>query len=300
MSRLDFVMCDMLKVVEDAVEKYNIPRDYLHIEVTESMIVQDEDLMIDIISKFRARGYEIWMDDFGSGYSSLSLLKDWGPEVSENYSTYNIGYSLGGAVSLGIARRVELDPEIREIMHLKHSYCGAGPYDQGAMMDLFLSQPDEVLDLAVSIPFAIKSMLFTSPSLSAKYNESDFFSQGLHESGILEKMDTRNYETDNLNSMMYNSGYNTPNTIMSAGLLQDGTPLAIAFRQELDKLNLTVGWTPTIPISLYHSKEDKIVPIVCLDSLKAKMGDNTNITIQVFETGNHQDTGTEFYKAVLL
>ena len=47
-------------------------------------------------------------------------------------------------------------------------------------------------------------------------------------------------------------------------------------------------------------KEDKIVPIVCLDSLKAKMGDNTNITIQVFETGNHQDTGIEFYKAVLL
>ena len=232
--------------------------------------------------------------------AALSLLKDWGPEVSENYSTYNIGYSLGGAVSLGIARRVELDPEIREIMHLKHSYCGAGPYDLGAMMDLFLSQPDEVLDLAVSIPFAIKSMLFTSPSLSAKYNESDFFSQGLLESGILEKMDTRNYDTDNLNSMMYNSGYNTPNTIMSAGLLQDGTPLAIAFRQELDKLNLTVGWTPTIPISLYYSKEDKIVPIVCLDSLKAKMGDNTNITIQVFETGNHQDTGIEFYKAVLL
>jgi len=232
--------------------------------------------------------------------AALSLLKDWGPEISDNYSTHNIGYSLGGAVSLGVARRVELDPEIREIMHLKHSYCGAGPYDQVAMMDLFLSQPDEVLDLAVSLPFAIKSILFTSPSLSAKYSESDFFSQGLIESGILEKMDSRNYDTGVLNSMMFNSGFNTPRTIMSENLRQDNSPLAKDFRQELSKMDLTVGWTPTIPISLYHSKEDKIVPIVCLDSLKAKMGDNSKITIKVFETGSHQDTGTDFYQAVLL
>jgi len=77
MSRLDFIMCDMLKALEDAIEKYNIPRDYIHIEITESMIVQDEKLMTDIITRFRSRGYEIWMDDFGSGYSSLTLLKDY-------------------------------------------------------------------------------------------------------------------------------------------------------------------------------------------------------------------------------
>ena len=76
-SRLDFLMCDMLEVVETAVAKYNIPRDYLHFEVTESMIAQDEDLMKDVIDRFRTRGYEIWMDDFGSGYSSLTLLKDY-------------------------------------------------------------------------------------------------------------------------------------------------------------------------------------------------------------------------------
>ena len=76
-SRLDFIMCNMLEVVERAVEKYDIPRDYIHIEITESMIVKDEELMRDVISKFRESGYEIWMDDFGSGYSSLTLLKDY-------------------------------------------------------------------------------------------------------------------------------------------------------------------------------------------------------------------------------
>ena len=76
-SRLDFAMCDMLRVVEQAVAKYDVPRDYIHIEVTESMIASDEELMRKAIGDFRQAGYEIWMDDFGSGYSSLTLLKDY-------------------------------------------------------------------------------------------------------------------------------------------------------------------------------------------------------------------------------
>ncbi len=76
-SKLDFESTDMLKVVENAVEKYDIPRDYIHIEITESMIVSDSDLMGKIIGSFRNAGFEVWMDDFGSGYSSLNLLKDY-------------------------------------------------------------------------------------------------------------------------------------------------------------------------------------------------------------------------------
>lgn len=76
-SRLDFAMCDMLQVVERAVEKYDVPRDYIHVEVTESMIASNEELMRRVIQDFRKAGYEIWMDDFGSGYSSLTLLKDY-------------------------------------------------------------------------------------------------------------------------------------------------------------------------------------------------------------------------------
>ena len=80
-SRLDFLICDMLDVVEKAVEKYDIPRDYLHIEITESMVVSDGELMHKVLDSFRAKGYGIWMDDFGSGYSSLNLLKDFNFDV---------------------------------------------------------------------------------------------------------------------------------------------------------------------------------------------------------------------------
>ncbi|MCR5417530.1 MAG: EAL domain-containing protein [Lachnospiraceae bacterium] len=76
-SRLDFVLCDMVSIVEKAVDKYDIPRDFIHIEITESMIASDENLMVDVIKRFRDAGFEIWMDDFGSGYSSLTMLKDY-------------------------------------------------------------------------------------------------------------------------------------------------------------------------------------------------------------------------------
>ena len=76
-SRLDFEATDMLKVLEDAIAKYDIPKDYIHVEITESMIVSDADLMRRVIGSFRDAGYEVWMDDFGSGYSSLTLLKDY-------------------------------------------------------------------------------------------------------------------------------------------------------------------------------------------------------------------------------
>lgn len=76
-SRLDFEAKDMLFELESAVEKNNIPRDFIHIEITESMIASDEELMRTEIERFRSAGYEVWMDDFGSGYSSLTVLKDY-------------------------------------------------------------------------------------------------------------------------------------------------------------------------------------------------------------------------------
>lgn len=77
LSRNDFVLCDIFRIVEDTVKKWGIPKEYIHIEITESMIAREEALMRKAIGDFRRAGYEIWMDDFGSGYSSLNMLKDY-------------------------------------------------------------------------------------------------------------------------------------------------------------------------------------------------------------------------------
>ena len=76
LSRLDFLACNILKIVNDTVTEYGISRDLIHVEITESIVATNRYIR-DEVEKFRQVGYEVWMDDFGSGYSSLNLLKDY-------------------------------------------------------------------------------------------------------------------------------------------------------------------------------------------------------------------------------
>lgn len=76
LSKLDFISCDIFSVVEKKLESYNIPCNMVNVEITESIMVGDN-FINDVIKKFKDNGYEVWMDDFGSGYSSLNLLKDY-------------------------------------------------------------------------------------------------------------------------------------------------------------------------------------------------------------------------------
>lgn len=76
LSRMDFLTCDIFSEVENAVMKYDISRDMLYIEITESMVMEDKKIFRREFRRFREAGYQIWMDDFGSGYSSLNVLSE--------------------------------------------------------------------------------------------------------------------------------------------------------------------------------------------------------------------------------
>jgi len=58
------------------VEKYNVPPEYIELEVTESAYVKNLNETISVLSQLRQYGFRISMDDFGSGYSTLNFLKD--------------------------------------------------------------------------------------------------------------------------------------------------------------------------------------------------------------------------------
>ena len=76
-SRLDFELMDAVKELEALVEKYQIPRHYLHIEITESALSENDEMLRAAIELLHDKGYALWLDDFGSGYSSLNVLKDY-------------------------------------------------------------------------------------------------------------------------------------------------------------------------------------------------------------------------------
>ena len=77
LSRLDFTLCDIFSVVNDIVSYYQIPHDFLYFEITESVMAEQKELLTGFVNRFRCAGYQIWMDDFGSAYSSLNALKEF-------------------------------------------------------------------------------------------------------------------------------------------------------------------------------------------------------------------------------
>lgn len=76
-SRTDFAMCDMHEIIDEAIKTNHLPRDAFRVEITESMLESNEKRMRDVIDRFWDHGLRVWMDDFGSGYSSLNVLKDY-------------------------------------------------------------------------------------------------------------------------------------------------------------------------------------------------------------------------------
>ncbi|MBR0409571.1 MAG: GGDEF and EAL domain-containing protein [Eubacterium sp.] len=81
LSRLDFELCDVFELTERFRSRYGLPRDILDIEITESALIENSSLLHEGVEKFRKAGYNIWVDDFGSGYSSLTNLLEYDFDV---------------------------------------------------------------------------------------------------------------------------------------------------------------------------------------------------------------------------
>lgn len=74
LSRSDFDACDMVEEIRRRVDEAGIPRDRITIEITESILGRDSEFMREQVIRFQELGFPVWMDDFGSGYSSLDVL----------------------------------------------------------------------------------------------------------------------------------------------------------------------------------------------------------------------------------
>ena len=75
LSRSDFETCDIVEEIRKRVDEAGVPRNLVTIEITESIIGSDFEYMKKQITRFRELGFPVWMDDFGSGYSSLDVLQ---------------------------------------------------------------------------------------------------------------------------------------------------------------------------------------------------------------------------------
>ncbi len=74
-SRINILSVDVAEQLSRLMEKYDLPPRLLKVEITESAYVDDSERVRGTISELRSRGFQVMMDDFGSGYSSLNMLR---------------------------------------------------------------------------------------------------------------------------------------------------------------------------------------------------------------------------------
>ncbi|RPF48926.1 diguanylate cyclase/phosphodiesterase [Hydrogenoanaerobacterium saccharovorans] len=75
-SRLLLYQSNYVDKLKNIISEFNIPARLIELEITESVVFENRDAMIDIVKQLHYTGFLISMDDFGSGYSSLNILKD--------------------------------------------------------------------------------------------------------------------------------------------------------------------------------------------------------------------------------
>ena len=80
-STKDFYIIDIYETFTGLISKYDIPASKLHLEITETTLMIDFEKNMNIIHKLQDAGFRVEIDDFGSGYSSLNMLKDISADV---------------------------------------------------------------------------------------------------------------------------------------------------------------------------------------------------------------------------
>ena len=111
-SRLDFELCDIVGFLTEMTEKHEVPKDYLEVEITESALTDQQSFLQEAIRKLHDKGYNVWLDDFGSGYSSLNVLKDYQFDVLKIDMKFLNGFSENEKTKVILESIVELNKQL--------------------------------------------------------------------------------------------------------------------------------------------------------------------------------------------
>lgn len=80
-SRIDIYTLNVTRVFQELISRYCLDPRLIEIEITESAYVEEYKVITAVVEELRSAGFTVLMDDFGSGYSSLNMLKDVNVDV---------------------------------------------------------------------------------------------------------------------------------------------------------------------------------------------------------------------------
>lgn len=162
-SMTDTEAIDVARVLGDLLDRFSIDARLLQVEITESAIAHNMDVVEETIRDLHARGIAVLMDDFGSAYSSLNMLKDINVDAikldmkfvdlnADNAakglkiieSVIDMAYQLRLSIIAEGAQTAEQVSKLRELgcMYIQ-GYYFYRPLTVGKMEDLLEHRPDD-------------------------------------------------------------------------------------------------------------------------------------------------------------
>lgn len=134
-SRMDFELCDIFGELDETRREFDVPVNMIDIEITESALNDNVGYIKSECDRMQQLGYKIWLDDFGSGYSSLNTLAEYNFDVlkldliflksyDNNPKTPKLmSYIIKGSKALGLMPLCEGVETLRQYEFLKEIDC---------------------------------------------------------------------------------------------------------------------------------------------------------------------------------
>jgi diguanylate cyclase (GGDEF)-like protein len=166
-SRYDFECIDMVSEIVRRLDEREISHELLKIEITETVIGFDSELLNQQIERFHKAGIEVWMDNFGAGYSSLNVLQDFDFDAIKLDTAFMKNFNQNGKnypIILGLIRMAK-NMGIRVIAQ------GVETEDQERLLRAVGC--DNLQGYYYFMPVSIKKIIELMQSVGGKLRETD-------------------------------------------------------------------------------------------------------------------------------
>lgn len=125
-SRVHLLNPQLVEQLSEIAERHQIPKRLIEIELTESIIYENEETLQDLLEKLHAAGFLLSMDDFGTGYSSLGLLKNLHVDTIKIDRSFFLGNKYEARAKTVIesvmlmAKKLGIETVAEGVEHLEH------------------------------------------------------------------------------------------------------------------------------------------------------------------------------------
>lgn len=217
--------------------------------------------------------------------------------MTKGYHLENYGYSQGGGIALAVHKYIEnnLSAADQKKLNLRGTYCGGGPYDPEATMNIYFEQ--DALEYPSLLPMVLIGFMSGYPDIFEGVALEDFFTDDFLATGTIDMIRSKQYENKEINDHINKTlGSNRCSDIFKPEVFDPQSKYRKLLDKCFERADVSSGWSPVRRVVMMHSQKDQIVPAenarLAYEGLK---GGNVSDIVWAPFSPEHIPTGVLFY-----